>query len=696
LLTDNDFADRVAEALDREVLGIRAETAADWRDMQHRHLAERIKALAAASRLPSPVSASGVREPVIGVPGVREPVVGVVSLLRPVATLVGLLRDRQSPSGLFRGGDSVDSPPDTALSVNDLADAALLLRDVGDPAARPLTDEVGRLLGAATPALLRGGVHTASHRWELSAALARLHRLAPRPAFAERAGQWLAEGVDIEEGLYSERSPDCAAHVSNPSLLVIAEVFDRPDLLDAVDASLTATLDLLLPDGTVETVLSRRRDQRSRIPLRAFLLPLRVMAVLRGRGDLAWAAHIALEQGLQSPGTAAAELLLRPVVGRALPPPAPPVRPRLRHFRSAATVIAHGPAPGVSAPDPPGSLDGVVGPGRSGGLPGVVTPGRTAGPEAVPGSPMSPARAGVTAVVFGGSDYSRHRRIRSGLANSPTFLRVHAGAAVLDSVRLSRRFFGAGPFRAEGLILAPGPVAIMNESVTAAHYHPLGPADRDDAGSYRLGDDGRSSAAMSFGRRARDEVTLTTAVRVTLGPAAHQDPAVSHRGLGSAEAAVDAGHRGPAVPDLGLGGAGTVVSDGREGPRDRAGCTELTVEMAGPAVDWTLELAFRPGGAMTGARALGDGRWLLESGTAVYRVGGDELRVTVAEAPATAAESGPTYHPGADYEFLGGTDAAEGELLYVTGKAPSRLRLRIDAEMDEGDHRQRATRANYE
>ncbi|WP_433797308.1 hypothetical protein [Actinoplanes sp. CA-252034] len=102
---------------------------------------------------------------------------------------------------------------------------------------------------------------------------------------------------------------------------------------------------------------------------------------------------------------------------------------------------------------------------------------------------------------------------------------------------------------------------------------------------------------------------------------------------------------------------------------------DLDVEIGGAAVDWALELAFRPGGTMTGARPLGGDRWHLESGTATY--GG--LGVTVVEGPETASESEPSYHPGEDYEFLGGTDAADGVRLYVTGKAPSRLRLRITA-----------------
>lgn len=558
---DAAFVAAVRAGLDREVRSIVAEAGGDvWAGLQHRRLAERIKALVAAWRSTADDD-----------------------LLGHASALAGLLHGLQGHSGLFRGGDNVDSPPDSAFTINDLADTALLLRDRPEAPARTLADSLGRLLAAATPALLKGGVHTPNHRWELAAALARLHRLVPQPALAQRVDQWLAEGIDIEDGLYSERSAGYAAHVSNPSLLTIAEVFERPELVGAVEQNLTATLDLLLPDGAVETVLSRRQDQRWPVRLAHYLLPLRRVAALRGRGDLSWAAGLALAQGIESPGTAAAELLLDPRLGRSLPPPVEPPRPRRRHFAAAATLVEHHPA--------------------------------------------------VTTVVFGGSDYARHRRIRSGLANSPTFLRMFAGAAVLDSVRLSRTFFGLGPFRSDGLVLEPGPVVTLTESVAASYYQPLAPAARRPDGGYRLGDDGRFSAAMDFGQRGRDEVTLDTTVRVELS------------------------------------GSGA----------------DLLLEVSGADVDWALQLAFRPGGTMTGARALGGGRgWQLDvPATACYRVGGDALRVDVVEAsntrdgPLAPAESDPGYHPGEEYEFLGGTDAVSGELLYLSGKAPARLRIRI-------------------
>jgi hypothetical protein len=550
---DGEFVAQARAALTAQVRSIVDEAGGDaWQYMQHRHLAERIKALVAAWRD------------------------GGDDLLDHAVRLAVRLREMQGPSGLFTGGDNVDSPPDSAFSINDLADALLLLRE--QATETPLAKLLEELLTAATPALVTGGVHTPNHRWELSAALARLHRLSPQPALVTRIEEWLAEGIDIDgDGLYSERSPNYAAFVSNPSLLTIADVLDRPDLVAAVERNLDATLDLLLPDGSVETVLSRRQDQRSRFPLAPYLLPLRRIALLRGRGDLAWAAGLALTQGITLPAEATTRVLLDPGIARTLPAPIAPERARQRVFGPAGLLVAH--------------------------------------------------RPDTTTVLFGGSDHPRHRRVRSGLANSPTFLRLFAGAAVLDSVRLSRTFFGLGPFRGDGLTVRDGTVT-LTETVSANYYQPLARPDLDADGRYRLGDDGRFSAAMDFDRRTRDEVALTTAIQARLTAAG----------------------------------------------------VELTLEVTGAVVDWALELAFRPGGTMTGARSLGEHRWQLDAdgpATAAYRVGGDAITVRLIEASGPAAGSAPTYEPGEEYRFLGGTDAATGSLLYVAGRVPARVRLLV-------------------
>jgi hypothetical protein len=241
-------------------------------------------------------------------------------------------------------------------------------------------------------------------------------------------------------------------------------------------------------------------------------------------------------------------------------------------------------------------------------------------------------------VVYGGSDVPRHRRIRSGLANNPTFFRLFAGAAVLDAVRLSRGFFGLGPFRAQEMSrLAEGRYR-LTETLSAAYYQPLPLSERAADGGYEVEDEGRFCAAMSFRDRPRDEVTLTTRVDV----------------------------------DVRDDGADLLIAIA--GP----------IDIAGPKVPWALELTFRPPGLLRGAEPVGDGRWCLPGGTASYIAGDDGIRVDVA-VEAGEPLAGPeasgilTYDPGQDYTFLGGTDATAGELLYLGGYGPHTVRVSLRA-----------------
>jgi hypothetical protein len=233
-------------------------------------------------------------------------------------------------------------------------------------------------------------------------------------------------------------------------------------------------------------------------------------------------------------------------------------------------------------------------------------------------------------VVFGGSDYPRFRRVRSGLSTNPTFLRMFAGEAILDAVRLSRDFFGLGPFRADALASgrdADGSVShTLAETVSAHYYQPLEPARRSPAGEYELTDDGRFYGSMSFPARARDEVRLRTTVDIR--------------------------------------------------PTDDGAVLAISVD--GPDSPWALELAFREGGSFEGAARQDDGSHVLTQGAVVYRVGGDAIVVEAGEEYRSAGPGG--YHPGEDYAFLGATDAAVGPRVYLTGRAPGQVVLTLRAE----------------
>ncbi|MGW7513511.1 hypothetical protein ACWGJ0_38110 [Streptomyces massasporeus] len=560
---DHEFVRAVAGAADRLAAPLVAGPDEEPAGVPHRALARRVKTLIAAYRSPDSV-----------LHGSGRAVAAATTHLRA-------LRAAQTTTGLFAGGDNVQSPPDSGFTVNDVCDAHVLAAAAG-PELRGVTDTLAEIAGAAAGSLLTGGVHTPNHRWELSAALARLHRSFPDDRLLDRVGQWLAEGVDIDaEGLYSERSANYAAHVSNPSLLLLADVLDRADLRDTVERNLAATLDLIRPDGTVETVLSRRQDQNHPFPLAPYLPHYRLLAIRTGRGDFSRAARLAASGGIDDPDLLA-ETLLTPDLCRPLPAPAPETLPRDRYLTTARLA----------------------------------------------------ARASATAhtVVYGGSDVPEHRRIRSGLACNPTFMRLFAGEAVLDAVRLSRGFFDLGPFRAADVERPADHRYRLTERLTAAYYQPLPPDLRRDDAAYRMADEGRFSAAMSFADRPRDEVSHTTRVEADL----------------------------------------------------REDGADLRIDISGPRVPWALELTFRPGGVPEGAVPIGDGRWCLTTGSMTYRVGDDEIRV---EADVESGEqlAGPDrsdvlrYDPGQDYSVVGGTDATTGNRVYIGGLGPHTLTVALRA-----------------
>ncbi|KKD07902.1 hypothetical protein [Streptomyces sp. WM6386] len=560
---DREFVRSAARAADRTAVPLAAEPDREPAGVQHRGLARRVKTLIAAYR--SPDSA---------LHGDQRAVAAATTHLRA-------LRAAQTLTGLFAGGDNVQSPPDSAFTVNDVCDAHVLAAGAG-PELRDVTAALADIADAATGPLLTGGAHTPNHRWELSAALARLHRSFPDDRLLDRVEEWLAEGVDIDaEGLYSERSALYASHVTNPSLLLLAEVLDRPDLAAAVERNLATTLDLIRPDGTVETVHSRRQDQKHPFPLAPYLPHYRLLAIRTGRGDFSRAARLAAAGGIDD-WDLLAQTLLTPDLCRALPAPDTETLPRDRYLTTARLA----------------------------------------------------QRASATAhtVVYGGSDVPEHRRIRSGLACNPTFLRLFAGDAVLDAIRLTRGFFDLGPFRAADMRQLADNRYRLTETLTAAYYQPLPKDQRRDDGGYRLVDEGRFSAAMAFPDRPRDEVSHTTHVDVDL----------------------------------------------------REDGADLRIDISGPRVPWALELTFRPGGVTEGAVPIGDGRWCLTTGPMTYRVGDDEIRV---EAAVEAGEplAGPDrsdilrYDPGQDYTVVGGTDATTGNGVHIGGLGPHTVTLALRA-----------------
>ena len=130
-------------------------------------------------------------------------------------------------------------------------------------------------------------------------------------------------------------------------------------------------------------------------------------------------------------------------------------------------------------------------------------------------------------------------------------------------------------------------------------------------------------ARMSFSQRSPDAVTLTTSIEVQL------------------------------------------LDDG----------ADLAISTDGPAAAHALEIAFPPGGELTGAIPLGDGRFVLVDGLATYARHGGALRVGPGQG--SGADRPPVYRPGEAYAVTGGTDALGGTRLYLTWRSPGTVHVNM-------------------
>ncbi|GAA0692054.1 hypothetical protein GCM10009548_75030 [Streptomyces malaysiensis subsp. malaysiensis] len=391
------------------------------------------------------------------------------ALIGPMTRLVDALAAAQFDDGLYDQG-AVHSPPDTAFSIVDLGLVYGLLDADDHGGTKAIRATLRKILLKAGEGLSTGGVHTPNHRWKVCAALARINSLWPDARYTRRIDAWLAEGIDqYDSGQYSERSATYAPIVTNPSLLTLARLTGRPRLYERVRRNLEATLHLLEPDGEVETVHSRRQDQKTVKHLSEYWLQFRALALRERDGRFAAVAATVQRRG-------ADQTFDETPLGDFL-----------------AEVLDH---PELAAP----------------------LPGATAVPEEFtfhdPDCGLVRIAKGTTrTTLFGGTDFPDVHAISSGLSTNPTFLKWRKGAAILDSLRLSPQFFSLGHFRAEGVERTADGWRLWAE-VRAGFHLPLPPRHRRPDGRYPLTDDGRFWSAMDFPHRPKEWRTLRTEVRI--------------------------------------------------------------------------------------------------------------------------------------------------------------------------------------
>ncbi|WP_328990695.1 hypothetical protein OG394_30955 [Kribbella sp. NBC_01245] len=387
------------------------------------------------------------------------------TLLGPLHTLYVRLRDSQHDDGTYDVGN-LHSPPDSSFALQDICMMWTLLDADGQTATQEHRDILEAIIKLAGPALATGGVHTPNHRWEVSAALARINHLWPDRRYTERIDDWLAEGIDADQdGVYSERSSTYASEVTNHCLLTIAWLKDRPELVGHVRRNLAMTFYLLEPNGDVDTTASRRQDQNRIREIWWYLTQYRELALHDGNGRFTTVAKGIEQRGTGELGDFLAEVLERPELAAVLPTAEP--------------------------------------------IPEDFS-------QVYPEQGLARIRRGArTATLFGGTDFHDLPLIASGLSTNPTFFKLRQGAAILDSVRLSPQFFSTGHFRSDGLRRL-GPKAFrLGDEVNVPYHLPLPRRYRRADGDYAMTPDGRFYSKMDFPHRPKHYRTLRTEVVVT-------------------------------------------------------------------------------------------------------------------------------------------------------------------------------------
>ncbi|MEO0332170.1 MAG: hypothetical protein AAF223_10865, partial [Bacteroidota bacterium] len=243
------------------------------------------------------------------------------SLLEPMLRASEYLLQAQHPDGTIDlHTTNFHSTPDLAFSVEPASLAYTLLHTYAPSSTQTIQGNLQTYLENAGQALSVGGIHTPNHRWVVCMALARVHHLFPNPAYEARINEWLREKIDIDEdGQYTEQSTLVYSPIVNRSLITIARLANKPELLDPVRRNLEMSLYYIHANGEGVTEGSGRQDKYQKGTLHRYYYSYRYIALLDRNPRFAAMAQFLENQDINLLNYNLAYLLEDPELGNPLP-----------------------------------------------------------------------------------------------------------------------------------------------------------------------------------------------------------------------------------------------------------------------------------------------------------------------------------------------------------------------------------------
>lgn len=178
----------------------------------------------------------------------------------------------QRPDGCFDlSGCNFASPPDTAFMVNGMLNAWWLLHARAVQEAMWVREPMYKLIDSCASGIAAGGFHTPNHRWAIAACLMHCAEITGRRELADRANQYLNEGLDInEDGEFAERSAGNYNQVNDDQMIRLYLATKDTRYLEAAKANLEMMYCYIDPDESVFTNNSTRQDYGRKVYLESY------------------------------------------------------------------------------------------------------------------------------------------------------------------------------------------------------------------------------------------------------------------------------------------------------------------------------------------------------------------------------------------------------------------------------------------